>query len=175
MTEPRYILLSDNLELSHLDFKDDDGKDSEKLQYFIKKHAHKHHRGNFGLTYVIQYDDKNIGYVTLASSAIEKKLFNINRKKQPNAPATPHLPSIIIAYFAIDREYRGNGIGRKVLLWVFGLARKVGTDVGCRYITLYAKNAIPFYEKNGYKRTIVTTEDGFALMYKDLYPEKGIQ
>jgi hypothetical protein len=47
---------------------------------------------------------------------------------------------------------------------------KIGMDVGCRYITLYAKNAIEFYEKSGYKRTEVTTDGGFVLMYKDLFP-----
>ncbi len=168
MTEPLidYIILNDEINLSNLDFKDDYGKDSEKLQWFIKNHAHKHHKANLGLTYVICSDDENIGYVTLATSSIEKKSTGVH------APATPYLPSIIIAYFAIDRKYRKRGIGKKVLLWVFGLATKISEDVGCRYITLYAKNAIDFYEDNGYNKAEELTEDGFALMYKDLFPHK---
>ncbi|MER5174542.1 MAG: GNAT family N-acetyltransferase [Candidatus Nitrosocosmicus sp.] len=161
-----FIILNDEINLSHLDFKDEYGYDSEILQWFIKKHVHNHHKANLGLIYIICYNGKNIGYVTLATSSIEKKSTEVH------APATPHLPSIIIAYFAIDRNYRGIGIGTKVLFWVFGLARKIGEDVGCRFITLYAKNAINFYEDNGYNKTEVSTEDGFVLMYKDLFPDR---
>lgn len=171
MNELQYILLGDGIDLSQLDFKDDEGNDSEGLQEFIQKHAHSHHKGNFGLTYVLNLNDENIGYVTLATSAIEKKSFA--RAKRPYAPATPYLPSIIIANFAIDRRFRGCRIGSRVLLWIFGLARQIGKDVGCRYITLYAKNAISFYEKNGYRKTDKANNEGFVLMYKDLYPDKS--
>lgn len=53
---------------------------------------------------------------------------------------------------------------------MFALAR-VAQNVGCRYISLYAKNAIEFYEKYGFIKT-ETASDNFVLMYKDLYPKK---
>jgi GNAT superfamily N-acetyltransferase len=165
-----YVLLNDNIDLSKLDFKDDNNKDTERLQWFIKNHAHKHHRGNFGLTYAFRYEGQYIGYITLATSTIQKKIV------QTTAPATSHLPSIIVAYFAVDRPYRkgqrGISVGSEALLWLYGLARNIGHSVGCRYITLYAKNAVDFYQKKGFEQTEITTNDGFILMYKDLYPEK---
>jgi hypothetical protein len=51
----RYKILDEKFNLSDLDFTDKDGKDCEKVQWFIRKYALKHQQRNLGITRVILF------------------------------------------------------------------------------------------------------------------------
>jgi ribosomal protein S18 acetylase RimI-like enzyme len=58
------------------------------------------------------------------------------------------LPAGIITNFAIDKKFRGRGLGDAALLWLRGYARQKTVDISIRYVILYAREAIKFYERN---------------------------
>lgn len=154
----------------NLDCTDDDGKDSQCLQYFLDKRALKYQNNSLGITYVVFYEKKSIGYVTLATSNIHKN--EITQKKRPSTREGAHYPALIIVNFAIDKPLRLCGFGRYVLLYCSGLGRIIAERVGCRYIILFARDAIGFYQKNNFKVAELQGLKEFKMMYADLFPEK---
>jgi ribosomal protein S18 acetylase RimI-like enzyme len=58
------------------------------------------------------------------------------------------LLAVIITNFAIDKKFRGRGLGDAALLWLRGYARQKTVDISIRYVILYAREAIKFYERN---------------------------
>lgn len=110
-------------DLSHLDFKDDNNKDSEKLQWFMNKYAIKHQDRKFGKTHALFFENDPIGYITFSTSSIQKDY--IHEIKRPFTRTTRIFPAIIIEYLAIDRKYRGNGLGREIIKWSVGLGRSL--------------------------------------------------
>ncbi|MGI0093592.1 MAG: hypothetical protein ACREA8_05765 [Nitrosotalea sp.] len=156
----------------HMDCTDDDGKDSQCLQYFLDKRALKYQNSHLGMTYVVFYNRKPIGYITLSTSSIHKD--EIYKKTRPSArdKDAPYFPAMIIVNFAIDKKLRKCGFGQYVMLWCSGFARIMAQKIGCRYIILFAKGAVPFYKKHKFQVAELQNRRKFKLMYADLFPEK---
>nr|ABZ09109.1 putative acetyltransferase (GNAT) family protein [uncultured marine crenarchaeote HF4000_APKG6D9] len=152
-----------------LDCTNDKGEDSQFLQNFIDKRALKNQKAHLGTTYCINYKNKTIGYVTLASANIHKD--EIISKKRAATRDGPLFPSMIILDFCIDKKLRGKGFGKYVLMWCNGLARIVSEKIGCRYIVLFTKDAINFYKKYNYRVAETPKKGDFTLMYVDVFPE----
>ncbi|HYA83452.1 MAG TPA: GNAT family N-acetyltransferase [Candidatus Bathyarchaeia archaeon] len=171
--ELKYKRLNESFELSNLDFTDKDGEDYENVQQFIRKYALKHQERNLGITRVIVSKGNPIGYFTISTSNIQKD--SIDKNVRPFTRTTRIFPAMIIEYFGIDKNMRDQGIGSKVLKWIIGFGRKnLSRNVGCRYVILFAKRAIQFYAKNGFKISEIKgndDKDSFYLMYRDLFPE----
>jgi hypothetical protein len=170
----QYKKLDESIDLSNLDFTDDDGNDYEKVDWFIRKYAIKHRARNLGITYVILFEGSPIGYFTISTSNIQKD--RIKENIRPFTRTTSYFPAMIIEYFGIDKGKRRGGIGRYTLKWIAGFGRvNLATRVGCRYVILYAKQAIEFYLKNDFKISEIKNDDddssSFFLMYRDLFPE----
>lgn len=154
----------------HLDCTDDDGTDGQCLQYFLNKRALSYQNNSLGMTYVVSYDKKPIGYVTLSASSIHKD--KIIQKKRPGTREGSHYPALIIVNFVIDKPLRRCGFGKYVLLYCSGLGRIIADKIGCRYIILFARDAIDFYLKNNFKVAELEGVKEFKMMYADLFPEK---
>jgi len=83
-----------------------------------------------------------------------------------------HYPAMKIGRLAVDRRYRGTGLGRRLLELGLAISRNsVASAAGCRFVVLNSKNqSIEFYQKNGFK--LVETESNLArsepLMFLDL-------
>ncbi|MGB6532345.1 MAG: GNAT family N-acetyltransferase [Candidatus Nitrosopolaris sp.] len=169
----KYKKLDKSFDLSNLDFTDEHNEDPENVQGFIKKYSLKHQERNLGITRVILSEDRPIGYFTISTSNIEKD--KINESIRPFTRTTSIFPAMIIEYFGIDKNKRHAKIGSRVLKWIIGFGRKnLSIRVGCRYVILYAKQAMQFYEKNGFKIAEIKNDDdmeSFYLMYRDLFPE----
>lgn len=165
----RYRKLDDSLlsNLRKLDFTDDNGDDTERLQWFIRKRALNHHNQCLGITHVILDEVIPIGYITLATASFHKK--EVSEDKRPVTSGTSQVSATIIEYFAIDKPKRRKGLGSEVLLWSIGIGRRIARTVGCRYVILSAEVAKGFYIKEGFK--ISETEENNKMMYKDLFPE----
>ena len=153
-----------------IDCTDDNGKDSQHLQNFIERRAMKNQKAHLGMTYVILRSGKIIGYITLAASNINKD--RISKEKRPSTRDGSIFPAIIILDFCIDKRLRGNSIGAYVLGWCHGLARDISEKIGCRYITLFTRDAVDFYDRHGYRTAEMEDEDDdFILMYADIFPD----
>lgn len=169
------------MKVSGIDCTDIKGKDSQGLQEFLNKQVFKHQASNLGITYVVYYNRKAIGFVTLATSNIHK---NSIQKPRPSTRTTPYFPAVIVAYFAVHKPYWGNDLGSFIMDWSTGLARNFSRKIGVRYMILFARDALGFYEKRFFKRAeileqtcphcqkaISQGEQSFQLMYADIFPE----
>lgn len=79
---------------------------------------------------------------------------------------------------AINKEFVGQGLGKKMLLFAIKIALRLNRIVGCRFLTLEAKNApdlpeeekpIHFYKNNSFETLKERKENAaYIPMYKDL-------
>ncbi len=105
-------------------------------------------------TTILYFEDKLVGYYTLACDAIrldirEKSLFH--REKQIYS-----YPAIKIGRMAFIKECQRQGCGTLILSIVIGLAHRLNKQgMGCRFITVDAyPKRIDFYLKRGFKHNI---------------------
>jgi ribosomal protein S18 acetylase RimI-like enzyme len=103
-----------------------------------------------GITYLFFYNEKIVGYVTLAMSSILAE--RIDRRYRKPVPLRFY-PSLLIGRLAVDNNQREKGIGRYICDWCIGLAIKFSSEVGCRYVILETKQSkIGFYRKCKFKK-----------------------
>ena len=72
---------------------------------------------------------------------------------------------------AVDEKLSGAGVGRYLLLAAVGKVHHLSLEVGRRYITVDSKReAVGFYEKNGFKIIKKYENRNFPPMYLNMYP-----
>lgn len=85
----------------------------------------------------------------LEDKSVHVMVCNVDRI--PVGVGRAHLNSAVeaqIRYMAVEEDWQGKGIGKKVLSY---LEEKI-KETGAKYIVLNARDiAVKFYEKNGYK------------------------
>jgi GNAT superfamily N-acetyltransferase len=120
------------------------------LDRFFQRYAGQNQfRHHIGTTYVaVDEGDTIAGFATVTASEIAPEIVGgAKRKRLPNYP----LPVLRLARLAVDEHYKGVGVGRLLLQFVFGLARQMADDIGCVGIIVDAKpGAVVFYEKLGF-------------------------
>ncbi|GEM_PF-2942791 len=166
----QFVKLHKGIDVSELDCTDDACQDPQNLHNFIQNQALEHQENNYGTSYIVYYDGKMVGYLTVATGSINIKMVPKNSRPSIDTDMK-NFPAVIIAYFAVDKPLRGKGYGTYMLKYCIGLARVISRKVGCRYITLYAREAIGFYSK--YKFEICEDQETrpFKLMVRHLYTE----
>lgn len=116
---------------------------------FLKNDALIHQDERIATTILFIYDEKILGFCSLAADAI--KLSEKERirciKDRGDLKHYPQYPALKLARFGRDKEYRGMQIGKNVIIpWVIGYAKSLD-NVAIRFITLDAKpKRIPYYE-----------------------------
>jgi GNAT superfamily N-acetyltransferase len=141
------LKLEPNVDITTLDCMDDNNLDEEELHKFLNEDALNDQSNKLSVTRLIYYDDIPIGYFTIAMYSILCGNFKEDDRPSTN---TKIYPALILTNIAIDRKYRGRGFGQYVLKWVTGFGRVESKKIGCRYIALFARNAIEFYLKNNF-------------------------
>ena len=112
---------------------------------FAGQNQFRHH---IGITYIATDEEHVVGYVTVAAGSIETTELPEGSKLPPNYP----LPILRLGRLAVDQRYQGQGIGKLLLRYVFGLALQQKEHLGCVGIIVDAKpEAIPFYQKYGFQ------------------------
>lgn len=142
------------------------------LKTFVQKHAKTYAEQMLAKSYGVFEGDKLVGYVTLVCGQIEVD----GGEPAPDVGDAQfeykHYPAVKIARLAVDRRYRGTGLGRRLVDFSLGLARdNIASAVGCRFVVLDAKQqSVVFYEKNGFR--LIDTETNRAraepVMFLDL-------
>jgi hypothetical protein len=94
----KFYQLSDQVDITSLDCRDNDGKDRQDLHKFLTKFSLKQTQDKITATYLTEYNGTLVGYVTLSLSSIHYK--SIVNGKRPSSRFAPYFPAIIIAFFA---------------------------------------------------------------------------
>ena len=150
----------------------------QPLKTFIQNQALDFQSSLIAQTYVVvRNSDKNqnirkvVGYITLTCSEIDLQDF-YDVEDCPQANRYDVLPAVKIARLAVDKNYRGHGIGKMLMRFAVSLCVNVIIEqVGCRFLITDSKeDSITFYERYGF--TMLDTESNrnseHPIMFVDL-------
>jgi GNAT superfamily N-acetyltransferase len=154
------------------------------LNDFILNHAPAFQKHLISVSYA--YANPNTGqilaYCSLANDKVaitdfkDKTEFNRFRKKNgfPNEKRLKSYPAVKLCRLGVDVSAKGNQIGSGMLDYIKSMF-VVENKTGCRFLTVDAYlDAVPFYEKNGFRRMNVEDDDPHTrLMYYDLMDLAG--
>lgn len=153
------------LSLGHADF--------QPLKSFLQRDAKAYHAQNLARTYAFFKPDGGIvAYITLICAEVTTE--------RPEDLAPPDVtytyksyPAVKIARLAVDRRFRGNDLGRKLVSFALGMIKEVICPfVGCRFAVVDSKKqSIEFYERCGF--TLIDTASNRdrpePIMFLDLH------
>lgn len=144
------------------------------LDEFLKEDALNQQEQNLSVTYLAIYENKILGYVSILADTIECKTISKIKGKYPSYPA------VKIGRLAIDKKYKGQGLGNEILDSICIIIKKISNKLGISFITVDSYcNARKFYLKNEFKygivhnpqklkRTSLRNKTTSIHMYKDI-------
>ena len=142
---------------------------NEDLNDFLHNDASRSQEDLISRTYLCLWHSRLAGFFTLVTDTIEVKL--VEQEDGIDDYDYQKYPAIKIARMAVDEKLSGAGIGRYLLLAAVGKVHHLSLEVGCRYITVDSKrDAVGFYEKNGFKIIKRYENRKFPPMYLNMYP-----
>lgn len=148
-------------------------EDEKPLQNFIRRDAKKSSDALLTQTYVakIEGDRKIIGYISIMCAEIKlQDSYSITDKV--GADKYEFQPAVRIARLAVEREFRGNKIGKYLVETAIGIAKNIiAPSAGCRFVILDAKiKSISFYKRLGFRllETSENTSKETPLMFMDM-------
>ena len=128
------------------------------------------------MTYILETDEDIVAYFSVSNDKIsvpdsDKATWRKIKSLFPHSKHRSDYPAVKIGRLAVNGKYRNNGIGSDILDFVKDLFI-TNNRTGCSFVTVDAlKDAIPFYQKNGFKyldKTTIDKESETCLMYYDL-------
>lgn len=133
----------------------------EVLNGFIKQQANQIIRRNETVIHCAVKDQTVIGFYTLSSCEIRRSVDDVLLKKQ--SPYTP-IPCALIGRLAVDKNYKGQGIGADLLLHALQTVVNLSKHIGMAFVVVDAKNeqAKAFYERYGFS---VLSQQPMRLCY----------
>ncbi len=152
------VKLSSNHDLTGFKCSDDD------LDEFIHFDALTQRDDRLNQTYICKYKEEIIAFFTVSADSVK-----INRKDKKRIGVNyPAFPAIKIGRLAVHEDYKSRNVGSTLIMYVIGLALKLGEEVGVRFISVDAYRGVEkFYEKN-YFVELAECEDEHLAMYTDL-------
>jgi GNAT superfamily N-acetyltransferase len=120
-----------------------------ELDRFFQRYAGQNQFKHYvGSTYVLCLDEKIAGFATVSAGEICSE--NLDERLKKRLPDYP-LPILRIARLAVDKNYQGLGLGKKLLRACFELALNMKKHYGCIGVVVDAKaESVAFYEKLGF-------------------------
>ena len=126
-------------------------------------------------TFVLESDTTTIAYFSLLNDMISQTMMDKNlwRKLRKRIPHQKHLgsyPAVKVGRLAVSLEHKGKGLGRELLDTIKQMLINHQSISAMRFLTVDAYlNAVPFYERNGFKRLAPAQEQGNTqAMYFDI-------
>ena len=157
--------LDDKVDLSEFDCSDNDDLG---LDEFIHKEALEYQNESMGVTHLFYNDDKIAGYITVAMGSIGVKMTEIDVEIYDKK----RYPALWLGRLAVHSKLRRRAVGKCMILWCIGLAKKTSIEIGCRFIVLVTKDAsrIKFYTECGFRECPVDLkEKDTKMMYFPLF------
>jgi GNAT superfamily N-acetyltransferase len=100
------------------------------------------------VTYCYYLDEVLAAYAAVCMDAI-----SLGKKERESDVRYSQVGAVKLAQLGVSVPFQHKGLGRRLLADVIGLARKVATEIGCRYVTLDAQPELErWYESLGFHR-----------------------
>ena len=130
-------------------------------------------------TYIFYATPKNtvISFISLSNDTISSENESVSnnafkkiKKKFHDRKYFSSYPAIKIGRFAVATEYKGQGVGKSIIDFIFLFVLKNKENSGaCRFVTVDAyEKSIGFYKKCGFNALSNGTKRGTLPMYYDL-------
>ena len=122
---------------------------SEPLNRYLQQQATQDARRRFASCFVAVTDDNGIaGYYTLASSSVSLIDLPVDTRKR--LPRYPTVPAVRMGRLAVDRRFKGMGLGAALL--ADALTRAARSEIAAHALIVDAKNetALAFYRHHGF-------------------------
>lgn len=125
-------------------------------------------------TFVLEEENETIAYFSLLNDKISQTTISKNlwRKLRGVFPHRKHLgsyPAVKIGRFAVSQSHKKEGWGTELISAIKQMLINNQSISANRFLTVDAYiTAVPFYDKNGFKRLVNNTEDDTLPMYYDL-------
>ena len=136
----------------------------EDLNDFLLSDARLYNEQFLANTFVLEDDNETVAYYSLLNDKISQTTLSKNlwRKLRKSIPHEKHLgsyPAVKIGRLAVSKSYRGMDIGTKLVGAIMRLFISQHGHSACRFLTVDAyKDAVTFYEKNGFKKMVNDSE-----------------
>ena len=134
------------------------------LNDFLLSDARLYNEQFLANTFVLEDDNETVAYYSLLNDKISQTTLSKNlwRKLRKSIPHEKHLgsyPAVKIGRLAVSKSYRGMDIGTKLVGAIMRLFISQHGHSACRFLTVDAyKDAVTFYEKNGFKKMVNDSE-----------------
>lgn len=120
------------------------------LDDWLRRHAMTAHTRGVARTFLLLDEDLVVGYYTLTAH-------KVGRDALPRAlgrGGPEEVPAVLLAKFAVDRRYQGQGYGAALLGDVYGRVLAATTIVAARFLVVDAldEKASAFYVHHGFVR-----------------------
>jgi len=166
----RIVRLNNDTEIKPFESSDDD------LNGFLLNDAKDYVASLLSVTYAIQSDTETVAYYCLSNDRLsqnidEKSMWNKINRLISNKKRRKSYPAVKIGRLAVSKKYANMGVGTAIIKTIRELYVDASLQhAGCRFIIVDAyKNALPFYEKNGFRYLTEKDEkDATRIMYLDL-------
>ncbi|MCE2982725.1 MAG: GNAT family N-acetyltransferase [Parachlamydia sp.] len=121
-----------------------------ELDQFLKRFAKGNHKKGMGKTFVLEENEFIVGFYTVSMGSLEFSSFPDD--KQSGLPKYP-VPIAKIGRLAVDEQFKGNGIGRLLLVDALHRIYHAAQIIAAFAIIVDAKNksAKDFYRHFGFK------------------------
>lgn len=121
---------------------------NEMINRFVHRSLKKRVKKHLSQAYILLENERFVGFYTLDTFSIAREEFQ-GEDKPSGLP--PIVPVIKLSMLGIDKDFQGQGIGKRLLRDVFIKVYQISKLAGCTGIYLLAeKDAIPFYESLGF-------------------------
>ena len=145
-------LLKENRPIKPFDCEDDD------LNDFLFNKALLYQKELLAITFVVENEEHTLGYYSVLNDSLQLKEEDFPSKskyKKFLSHLIPHpkrhlksVPAVKIGRLAIDKTYKGMGLGRLIIRNIIADCVKLNQQIACRLITVDAyKGALTFYQK----------------------------
>lgn len=147
----------------------------DALDRYLREQATQDTRRRVGNCFVAIDDrDRIAGYYTMAATSLE--LAELPEGERKRLPRYPLVPAALIGRLAVDRSYRGRGLG--AALMVDAVQRAASADPAIFALVVDAKDeeAIGFYRHLGFRSFAARAATLFvpvATMLRDIPPVRG--
>ena len=168
------LLLTEDYPIKPFDCEDED------LNDFLFNEAVPYQKELLATTFVMENDKQTLGYYSLLNDSLQLKEEMFTSKSQFRKflrELVPYpkrhlktIPALKIGRLAIDKTFKGKGLGSVIMANIISKCIKMNEEQGCRLITVDAyKQAVTFYQKMGFKFLIEGDKDDTTrLMFLDL-------
>ena len=177
------IVIDDNISVSLLTEKHkikpfDCG--DEQLNEFLLQEALPYKKELLATTFIIENNERTLGYYSLLNDSfrVEETFFvSKNQYRKFLRELIPYpkrylraIPAIKIGRLAIDKTYKGKGLGSLIIHNIINDCLELNERQACRLITIDAyKQSVSFYEKLGFiSFTEKDKDENIRQMFLDL-------